>query len=61
MNDTAGSAGLKPAPSAAPDVAAVRRPKLRPLKLLIPYVMRYRGRVVAALVALRLAPRIQVP
>ena len=54
MNDTAGSAGLAPAPSAAPDVppTATRKVKLRPLKLLVPYVMRYRGRVAAALVAL---------
>ena len=55
MNDTAGSAGLTPAPSAAPDAAAApaaRKAKLRPLRLLVPYVMRYRGRAAAALVAL---------
>ena len=55
MNDTAGSAGLTPAPSAAPDAAAApaaRKAKLRPLRLLAPYVMRYRGRAAAALVAL---------
>jgi len=53
MNDTAGSAGLTPAP--APDAAAApaaRKAKLRPLRLLVPYVMRYRGRAAAALVAL---------
>jgi len=55
MNDTAGSAGLAPAPSAAPDTGAApaaRKAKLRPLRLLVPYVMRYRGRAAAALVAL---------
>src|SRR6185436_8774334 len=55
MNDTAGSAGLTPAPSAAPDAAAAsaaRKAKLRPLRLLVPYVLRYRGRAAAALVAL---------
>jgi ATP-binding cassette subfamily B protein len=55
MNDTAGSAGHDPAPSAAPDAAAARKLKLRPLRLLVPYVMRYRGRAVAALVALFIA------
>src|SRR3954470_19718182 len=55
MNDTGGSARLTPAPSAAPDAAAApaaRKAKLRPLRLLVPYVMRYRGRAAAALVAL---------
>jgi len=55
MNDTAGSAGLTPAPSAAPDAAiasAARKARLRPLRLLVPYVMRYRGRAATALVAL---------
>src|SRR5258708_19926225 len=55
MNDTAGSAGLAPVASAAPDAAAdpaARKAKLRPLRLLVPYVMRYRGRAAAALVAL---------
>ena len=57
MNDTAGSAGLEPAPSAAAGrpPAAARKAKLRPLKLLVPYVMRYRGRAAAALVALLVA------
>ncbi|MEN3379936.1 MAG: ATP-binding cassette, subfamily bacterial, partial [Hyphomicrobiales bacterium] len=58
MNDTAGSAGLPPAPSAVPDAAAAptaRKVKLRPLKLLVPYLMRYRGRAAAALVALLVA------
>jgi ATP-binding cassette subfamily B protein len=55
MNDTAGSAGIAPAPSAAPDAGAApaaRKAKLRPLRLLVPYVMRYRGRAAAALAAL---------
>src|SRR5258707_3103637 len=55
MNDTAGSARLTPAPSAAPDAAAAsaaRKAKLRPLRLLVPYVLRYRGRAAAAFVAL---------
>jgi hypothetical protein len=55
MNDTAGSAGLTPAPSAAPDAAAApatRKARLRPLRLLVPYVLRYRVRAAAALVAL---------
>jgi ATP-binding cassette subfamily B protein len=55
MNDTAGSAApapalradAEPAPAAAP-----RKAKLRPLKLLVPYVVRYRGRAGLALVAL---------
>jgi ATP-binding cassette, subfamily B, bacterial len=51
MNDSAASTGLEPAPAAAP-AAAARRGKLRPLRLLVPYVMRYRGRAAAALVAL---------
>jgi ATP-binding cassette subfamily B protein len=55
MNDTAGNAGLALAPSATPDAAATRKAKLRPLKLLVPYVMRYRGRAAAALVALLIA------
>ena len=60
MNDTAGSAGLAPAPSAAPDAAAApaaRKAKLRPLRLLVPYVMRYRGRAAAALVSPPRSPR----
>jgi ATP-binding cassette subfamily B protein len=59
MNDTAGSARIEPAATAAPDTAAepaaARRPKLRPLKLLLPYVLRYRGRAIAAVVALLVA------
>jgi ATP-binding cassette subfamily B protein len=38
-----------------PDPAAKRRVKLRPLLLLLPYVARYRGRALAALVALIVA------
>jgi ATP-binding cassette subfamily B protein len=54
MNDTVGSAGLSPAPATAPDpaIAAPPKAKLRPLQLLVPFVMRYRGRAAAALVAL---------
>jgi ATP-binding cassette subfamily B protein len=58
MNDTAGTAAQAPAPSAATPAetaAPARKAKLRPLKLLIPYVMRYRGRALAALVALLIA------
>src|SRR5436190_8866615 len=63
MNDTAGSAGLTPAPSAAPDAAAApaaRKARLRPLRLLVPYVLRYRGRAAAALVALLTADPTQI-
>src|SRR4051812_36073760 len=52
MNDTSGSAALAPPPPAEP---AAARPKLRPLRLLVPYVMRYRGRALLALVALVVA------
>jgi ATP-binding cassette subfamily B protein len=52
MNDTAGSAGHDIAPTAPAESAGARKAKLRPLKLLVPYVMRYRGRASAALVAL---------
>jgi ATP-binding cassette subfamily B protein len=57
MNDTAGSAASDLAPPAAaePAAAASRKPRLRPLRLLVPYVMRYRGRATAALVALLIA------
>jgi ATP-binding cassette subfamily B protein len=45
------------APPAPPDAAAaaVRKPKLKPLRLLVPFAMRYRGRAAAALVALLIA------
>jgi ATP-binding cassette subfamily B protein len=55
MNDTAGSAGQELAPTAPAEAAVVpaaRKAKLRPLKLLVPYVTRYRGRAAAAVVAL---------
>ena len=56
MNDMAGSGsrGSGPAVQAQPiaETPADRKAKLRPLKLLVPYVMRYRGRVAAALLAL---------
>jgi ATP-binding cassette subfamily B protein len=56
MNDTAASGARieVPAPTeAAPDQS--RKAKLEPLKLLVPYVTRYRGRVAAALLALIIA------
>src|SRR5690242_19638993 len=57
MNDTAGSAGHEIARSAPaePKAAQNQKAKLRPLRLLVPYVTRYRGRVAAALVALLVA------
>jgi ATP-binding cassette subfamily B protein len=57
MNDSAGTAAQVPAPSAATQepAAPARKAKLKPLRLLLPYVMRYRGRVVAAIVALLVA------
>src|SRR5262245_2045612 len=56
MNDTAGSVGRQIAPSASAEPAAsARKAKLRPLNLLVPYVMRYRGRAAAAFLALLIA------
>ena len=57
MNDMSGNAPSELAASAAPDAAATpaRSSKLRPLRLLVPYAMRYRGRAAAALVALLVA------
>jgi ATP-binding cassette subfamily B protein len=59
MNDKAGSVLAPPAnaePAAAPPKPKPKpKPKLTPLKLLIPYVTRYRGRAAAALVALLIA------
>ena len=56
MNDTAGSAARDLAvPAGAEPAAAPRKAKLRPLKLLVPYVMRYRARAAAAVVALLIA------
>jgi ATP-binding cassette subfamily B protein len=52
MNDTSGRTARAPVRPADPAPAAGGRAKLRPLKLLVPYVMRYRGRIAAALVAL---------
>jgi ATP-binding cassette subfamily B protein len=54
MNDTAGSAAREVAATPA-EPAAAPRSKLRPLRLLVPYAMRYRGRAAAALVALLVA------
>jgi ATP-binding cassette subfamily B protein len=60
MNDTAGSGGrgieLSPrAQAAAVAPAAGSGVKIEPLKQLLPYVLRYRGRVIAAFVALVVA------
>jgi ATP-binding cassette subfamily B protein len=54
MNDTAGSAAGDRAAQPGTEPAGVRK-KLRPLKLLVPYVTRYRGRVATALLALLVA------
>ena len=57
MNDMSGPASSELAASASPDPAAApaRAPKLRPLRILVPYAMRYRGRAAAAFVALLVA------
>jgi ATP-binding cassette subfamily B protein len=59
MNDTAGSAERSVAVPARADAAAQAQAaggsKLRPLRLLVPYVIRYRGRVAAAILALLVA------
>jgi len=57
MNDMAGGEARGPAsPAVSGETAApARKPKLRPLKLLVPYVARYRWRATAALVALLVA------
>ena len=59
MNDAAGNAARDAAKPASAEAGALpadaRKPRLRPLKLLLPYVAHYRGRAVAALVALLIA------
>ena len=58
MNDMSGSVPAKPAGEVVPPdaaAAATRKPRLKPLRLLVPYAMRYRGRAAAALVALLIA------
>ena len=59
MNDTAGSGGrgleLSARAQAAAEAPGGRRVKVEPLKQLLPYVMRYRGRVIAASIALVVA------
>jgi ATP-binding cassette subfamily B protein len=60
MNDTAGSGGrgLEPstrAQAAAAAPAAGGSVKIEPLKLLLPYLLHYRGRVIAASIALVVA------
>ena len=59
MNDMSGTTSRDITATAAPDAAAAAtpasRPKLRPLRLLVPYAMRYRGRAAAAFVALLIA------
>jgi ATP-binding cassette subfamily B protein len=39
-------------PEPTPEAAAARRAKLKPLALLLPYIGRYRGRAIAAIIAL---------
>jgi len=58
MNDTAGGAAREPALVAGAEptaTAPARGAKLRPLRLLVPFVLRYRGRAALALVALLVA------
>jgi ATP-binding cassette subfamily B protein len=57
MNDTrGGEAALKTTiPAEAPNEAPSRRVRVGPLLALLPYVMRYRGQVAAAMVALLVA------
>ncbi|HYJ43417.1 MAG: ABC transporter transmembrane domain-containing protein [Xanthobacteraceae bacterium] len=59
MNDTAGSGGrgleLSARAQAAAEAPGGRRVKVEPLKQLLPYVMRYPGRVIAASIALVVA------
>ena len=59
MNDTAGSGGrgseLSARAQAAADAPGGSRVKVEPLKQLLPYVLRYRGRVIAAFIALVVA------
>ena len=59
MNDTAGSGGrgleLSARAQAAAEAPGGRRVKVEPLKQLLPYVLRYRGRVIAAFIALVVA------
>ena len=61
MNDVTGSTpsgpgvALPPAAAAPAEAVTPRRPKLRPLLTLWPFVRRYRGRVAGALVALVVA------
>jgi ATP-binding cassette subfamily B protein len=60
MNDTAGSGGRGLEPSVRAQAAAAAptaggRIKIEPLKQLLPYLLRYRGRVIAAFIALVIA------
>ncbi len=59
MNDTAGSGGrgleLSARAQAAAEAPGGGRVKVEPIKQLLPYVMRYRGRVIAAFIALVVA------
>ncbi len=55
MNDTSGSPTPAPPQVAEPAATGSRKPKLKPLKLLVPYVLRCRGRAAAALIALLIA------
>ena len=55
MNDTAASGSRSIEAPAEAKPPAGRKAKLRPLRLLVPYVAQYRGRVIAALLALIVA------
>ena len=59
MNDMGGSGGrgIEPSPraQAASEAQPSRSIKIEPLKELLPYIMRYRGRVIAAFIALVVA------
>jgi ATP-binding cassette, subfamily B, bacterial len=55
MNDSASSATLERAAATPAEPAEPPRAKLRPLRLLVPYVTHYRGRAAAALLALLVA------
>jgi ATP-binding cassette subfamily B protein len=57
MNDLSGHPSAPAAPAAPDTVAATppRASKLQPLRILVPYAMRYRGRIALAVVALLVA------
>ncbi|WP_198164808.1 ABC transporter transmembrane domain-containing protein [Rhodoplanes sp. Z2-YC6860] len=51
----ASAAGDAVAPATSGPAAPARTPKLQPLRILVPYAMRYRGRIALAIVALLVA------